>query len=279
MTNPVNYCHACGVYCDHGYSFGPCVLDRGPEVPYFDLQDWKFEDKVSLQENLYKVALGSQDYFLRNRVSLGCYVGEAGQQESDPGPAVALLLNKMCNLNTDDLRIANVMSCLGNTGSIYSRILGNRYASLNISGTKTGGVINYNLSDVVDNLPEGYVVASIKIDLYKDSPGTIYESKINTHYSQTIGSFNLTGDQFPSFLDINIDIGTPGGLLTLSRKVPVNSFKNDSFNAMFDINDKTSAKGGGITQTQYNEIIEAAVCNLRNMVDSLKTVAVSGCPD
>jgi hypothetical protein len=278
VFGPENYCHSCGVNCDNGWTFGPCVRDRGPAVPMFGIKDWKEEDKMSLQENFYKVAYGTEAYINNNKVSLGCFTPNGGQSIVDPGPAAQKALDKLCNLNTDDISISNVLSCLGAGNSIYSRMLGTRYAKISMSTLKTGGSISYNLSDITDNLPLGYTVTNIKSEVFAQNPGNVYDSRIASH-KQTTGQFILNADQFPAIMEISMDVGTPGGLVTLTRKVPLSSQKNETFNVVMDIEDRTSTKGFGMTQTEFNELLESAYCNVRNMIDSLRTVAVSGCND
>ena len=278
VFGPESYCHSCGVNCDNGWTFGPCVRDRGPAVPLFGIKEWQEEDRMSLQENFYKVAFSTEDYILRNKVNLGCFSTVAGGTTSDPGPAAEAALKKLCNLTSDDIHIANVLSCLGSNSSIYSRMLGTRYATINQSTLKEGCTINYNLSDIVDNLPLGFTSTNIKVEVFAKDPNNVYDSRIATH-KQTVGQFLLYPDQFPATMDISMDVGTPGGLVTLSRKVPLTCQNNDSTNVIMDIEDKTSSKGFGITQSEFNSLIENAYCNIRNMVDSLRTVSVSGCPD
>lgn len=272
------YCHKCQTNCSE-YNYGPCVFYRGPEIPTFFVKDWKNSpesERVSLQEVLVNIGVGAQTYIENNYVSVDC----AGVKNMLPGPAAALALSKLCNLNTDNIGVTNALFCLGKSSSVYTLALGARALSFSVSPTPDGhSLFSYNLEEALNNLPDGYMIVKKEVEVFSYNPKTIMESRL-VKTADTAGQFQLKGDMYPLGISFKIDVGTPGGLVTMSRQVTLDAPREQMSPVVLEIEDKTSkSNGAGLNQTMFNALVESALCNMINRIDSYRSISLAGCDD
>lgn len=267
------YCHHCQHSCTD-YNYGPCVFYRGPEISHFNVKDWKESDRTSLQEVCTKIGLGVQDYIQKN------YVNPDGYPYKDmlPGEAAELALELLADLDSDKIKVKNSLFCLGRTSSVYSAVLGTRGIIYSVSATERGhSNLTYNMEEAIKDLPADYIVSRKEVEAFSYNPTTSLDSRL-VKTNDLIGQFQLRGDQFPIALVFTLDIGTPAGLVTMSKRITLDAPQPQDSSAILEVEDRTSKNSGsGLSQTQYNELLEAAICQLNARMDSNRFIGLAGC--
>lgn len=270
-NNTNRYCKDCNVRCSD-YNYGPCIFWRGPASACYEIPHWKDSDTYSLQDAVNSIMVNTCEYYNRNLTRVSC-----SSQLLEPGPAISCLNDKLEKLNTDDIFLAQGFTCLGVNSSVYSVQLGTRSFKFSVSPTSSGhSSLSYDLSDAINNLPDNFSIINKQVNAYSYNSETSLNSKL-MESGDAIGQFELAGDQFPIGLNFSIDVGTPGGIVTMQKKLSLDAPQPQSANSVFDLEDKTSKKGFGAVQTDFNTAAEAAICNLNRKVDTYRSVDIAGC--
>lgn len=274
VGNNQDFCHDCQVSCN-SYNYGPCVFWRGPAVSYFRIPNWKEENNFSLQEAVTNIANKTAEYVNLNLVEAPYYFKDT---QVNPGPAAQLALEILKSLNTDDVVVKNSLLTLGRTSSVYSMNLGTRAGTVGLIPTDTNySTLTFNIEEAVFGLPNDYKLIKSRVALYNIDPSSSLSSRL-VDTGDLSGEFQVPGNKFPLLLDINIDIATPGGLVTMVKKISLDAPTKVSIPVVFDIEDRTTKTGGGdITQTAYNLLVESAIAQINRRIDSYRKLNLGGC--
>lgn len=271
-----SYCHSCQTSCSN-YNYGPCVFWRGPAVPMFNIPNWQEDNNFTLQAATLNTSLALQQYIEQNVVSPGKYLDG---KPTIPGIAAQLALEILANLNSSSITVDNNLKILGKSSSIHTHNLGVRAGNCSISATNNGkSILSYNLEEALSDLPLGYTVNAVKVSLYSYNPQSTLKSRL-VSTSDILGEFTVAGDQFPLGFDVSIDIGTPDGLVTMEKKLSFDAPQPKSLPFIFDKEDRTSKTNGiGVSQTDFNIMLESAISSLNQRIGSYRYLSLSGCQD
>lgn len=131
-------------------------------------------------------------------------------------------------------------------------------------------LLEWNFDDVVNNLPTGYR-ASYDVKVYSNN--TSGNRSLISSGGGKVGSVSIRSESMPVYVDFGILLNTPCGTLKLEKNVFNNATSIDR-TGVFAINDLTGQNVSEITQESFNEQIRVEIDDLKNQIDSCKTLEV-----
>jgi len=250
-----------------------CVEWTGPSIPCCDIKNGEYYDTA-----IVKLANTLCDHIEASKANLGCLYDNCHDIVVDLPVAVSKIIDKLCNLNTDDVANTASLGCLSTAGnSIYSSTIPNKSMTYSTVGLKDGVQVIYNMGGIIEELPSDYKMASSRVVV----TGQSYAAGGRTVLSQSdkpVGGFTLTPDKFPVNLKAEMDVTTPDGTVRLTKYLSVSGESTSGEKRLtMDLDDLTGKVISGLTQTDVNKTLSSAICQTKFGLDSLKEVQVTGC--
>ncbi len=250
-----------------------CVRWTGPSIPCCGIENGEF-----YSDAVVKLANTLCDHIENATANLGClYDGCDGPVVELP-IAVSKLIDKICNLTTDNIANAASLGCLSTAGnSVYSSTIPNKTIVYSTVGLKDGVQIVYNMAGIISELPSDYALSTVSVIV----SGQNHASGGRTILSQSdkpVGGFTLTPDQFPVNLKAEMNVNTPDGTVRLTKYLSVSGESSGGERQLtMELDDLTGKVISGLTQTDVNKTLSSAICQNKFTLDSLKEIQVTGC--
>jgi hypothetical protein len=253
-----------------------CVRYEGEAFECFDLREGTFDDPVFYNEAFEKLATGFCNFLEQNKVDLSCLYDGSGNPTAPVKEAVERLIFKVCNLSTDDISSRASSYAVGSNSSICGAKLLNRSLEWSTTNFVEGTKFTYSFGNAVSNLPADYSVNSVNVKAIGKSSGSVNTIFANTN-KQT-GGFNITPDRLPVEVEATVNIDTPCGQVSMSKRIGLGSAQEGSFKTPLDITDTASTTNFGAKNlTQYLEAQSSQISINKNEIDSLKDISIQGC--
>jgi hypothetical protein len=233
------------------------VTYTGDSIPELGIEKGKQYDAV-----ITALAHGVQQLAKENDVDMSCVSG-ACDRSVPLQRAVEVLRDKVCNMNIDEAKTTASLFGLTSSPSAARIPLSTLRHEVSIQGNTP--VLNWNMNDIITNLPSGYVVQGVNVTVY----GSGQNNNVVGNSTQTIGGIQIPLGSFPATAVYTLRLGTPQGSVDLTRTTPLGPTPSQSGVQLFP----TGGVGGGseMTQRQYNEILAAAIVNIQNMINATNT--------
>lgn len=252
------------------------MLYEGEAVKCIDLREGTFDDPVFYREAFDKLTKGLCDFLENNNVDLKCLFDDCGEPIVPVKDAVEKIIDKLCNLTTDDISSTASSFCVGNNATTCGARLLNRHLKWSTTNFEEGTRFTYDFSEAIANLPEGYSVSSIEVKANGKSTGTVNTLFANS--DKRTGGFNVSPNRFPVTVDARCNLDTPCGRISLCRTVGISSAQEGGFSSPLDIEDTGSTRNFGAKNlTQQLEEHASQICINKNEIDSLKDISVQDC--
>lgn len=251
--------------------FDTCVTWTNESMPFFGIiYGQKYDVAV------HSIATILQQY-IEKEVNLKClYDGTCDNcsQLVQIPEAVQILINKLCSLNSDQIDNVADLHCLGiGTISPDAAKLLNRPIRYSVSPNTDGAAITYDYSDTLKNLPAGFEIGQVQTRV----SGTMKNgSSIISDSDKEYFISNVKSDRFPLNVSFEATIITPSGNVRLTRGVTISGTEAKEQTSIMDIHDFTTIDSKKYTQTQVDELITAALCEMRSELDQFKNLGISG---
>lgn len=246
-----------------------CVLYTGPDIPFLNVKQGAYYDVLmaSLLDAL-------NELITNNYVDLKCLYDGCGPETVKLPIAVQKIIDFICQLNTDDVRNKASLFCLSNS-SMSSVDIKNKNIKYSTVGSSQGIVFNYNVAEVIENLPAGYSKGNLKVT----ARGTMANGTNQiASLSQTSGGITIPLNRMPATVDFELRIAGKEGDVVLTRSVGVTNLVSQDLQIVeFYAQGGNSGCGHIVNQTQVNELIAAEVCNLKNAVSALRNLNINSC--
>lgn len=139
-----------------------CVEYTGPSFECIDLNEGSFTDPVFYAEAFQKLAAGFCTFLEENKVDLDCLY-ENGDFTVPVKEAVEEIIDKLCNLSTDDIESRAGTYAIGTNSSTCSAKLTNRTLNWGLTNFKEGSKFTWSFANALSNLPEDYQTVSVEV--------------------------------------------------------------------------------------------------------------------
>lgn len=269
-------CKDCKTECLQEIPAGCVPLYLSEDISCLDIS--KDED-ISVNEAFIKQAKAYCKFLEDNIVDLQCLQGdcpECTERFVQSHEAVRKLLDFACNLDSSQVGVTSSLYCLSGL-SLSAAKIRQREISWSAQALSDGLNFTYNMDKVISEMPAGYTINEVSVKANGYNKGSAATLLINT--KEPRGGFKLKVDNFPVNVNFQINVGTPDGVTLLNKVVSINSASETGTNYVeldsSDYSDNRSSAAS--TQDNYNEIFAAAICQLRNLYNSLKNLQVSSC--
>lgn len=235
------------------------------------------KEDSDIQDNLVKTGKAFCEFLRNNTVDLSCLQGDLDNPLQQSYVAVEKLLEFACNLNTDQVGTSANLYCLKDGISVSAAKIKDKSFTWSTQALSDGVNYTYNLSNVIENLPSGFVVNSVSIKANGNRVGSS-KTLLNSS-SEAIGGFKLRPDNYPVNITTELNIGTPDGQITMEKKVALTgNFTSEPYRSNLSIKDfSNNANFSAVTQTEFNEAVASAYCHLKELYDNLRNVEVADC--
>lgn len=135
--------------------------------------------------------------------------------------------------------------------------------------------VNYDMKDIIENLPKGshLISSSIRVLSVNSPEGR----NVIVDTSNPTGGFQVEIDKFPVLMEAKLTVKTSSGLIELERKIPITSAAPVEKTAVvMDVKDfSNNLQNPVFTQKHVNEELALSICHLRQKVDHLRDIYVS----
>lgn len=251
-----------------------CVLWTGPDIECVGIKNGE-----SYSYNIVVMAEKLCEY-INQKVDLQClYKNDCNSCEATVKipEAVQTLINKICNLTSDDIIHNGTLYCLSENLSSKSSLMDGRTFNMSVApstGNKT--TVFYDLTPALVDLPEGISFSSVSASLNgKPLNGRtkIVDSKKES------ASFSIDYDRYPLDLTLKANFHTEEGDIILEKQVYIPDSVSLDKNFQLDTRSFISSSSSSITQKEINSALASNLCSLKTKVSSLETIDMGGCEE
>lgn len=246
-----------------------CVVWTGDDMPFFGI---KSGEKYSVA--IVKLAQALQDYVEQN-VSLKClYDDTCGNCEPVVRipAAVEVIIDYLCAFTTDNVTNVGDLECLGNSSLSpdAAKFINTPFRYV-VTPSTSGATISFDYLEAVSNIPSGYSLGGVrtKVTGSANNGSTIIGDSNKSYYTTTVKS-----ERFPLNANLEVNVLTPSGNVKLTRNVTITGTESKEYSGVLSINDFSSKDTKVFTQTQVNELVASAVCQVISELDQLKNIDV-----
>lgn len=249
-----------------------CVQYTGPTIAAVGIENGMWYDQLTVQ-----LANTLADY-INTTVNLSClYDNTCGSCDPDAlvPDAVQIIIEKLCSLTTDDFVYTGSMYCIG-AGSISaegSKLTGRGF---NYSGSQVGNSTSLavDLAIATADLPPGHVVSKYRVVVSgKKKKG----KTIVLDTDQPTAAVTVDNDRYPLVADVNIRVNTPTGEIDLNQIVSISNPLNTKKTGILYVRDFSRTSPAGLTQSSFNELVAAQVCQNKQDIEQVKNIDIEGC--
>jgi len=249
-----------------------CVVWTAESIKALNIEKGKPYSK-----NVYELALAVKA-LIEQRVELHCLFDGCGETTVKIPDGLQALINYVCQLNTDDVVSRSNLYCLGvDSISPTALKLTNKKLKVNTNATSAGGNITYNLSDIVEALPQDYNVSKVEVVGYgkpKNGSSIVFSSQ------STTGTLPVPNDRYPLNLDVELTLNGPEGVVKMRQNVSVPSSSTQLNTGVgMDVKDYGGFATEGISLTNFLDVLASQVCENKNAITTLKVFEVGGTPE
>lgn len=269
MSNCLN----CDQDCFGGEVVDKCLVYTGPDCERFGVVSGESYSKafVSLLKELEK--------YVDEDISLSClYDNTCGSCEAivKVPEAVQKLVDKICSLSSKDISYQGERYCIGDT-SISKGALNMLGQSINytVKPVANGSLLSYDLSGVVNNLPQGYTVSRTSVVVSGKEKGG---KTIISDSSENVTGFTVGNDRFPIYVDADLRVNTPSGDVKLLSSMSVGSPVSGTYASNLSVKDFGS-NSVEHTLESFLEGLAAQTCANKQKLETSLTVDLPGCLD
>lgn len=226
-----------------------------------------------IQDNFIKLATAYVEFIEKNEIDLGC----SGNGTAQSYEAIKALLAWSCELTTDDIGTTANMYCLADGISVSAAKIKNKTFSWSTQGLTDGVNYNYNLSDTLDNLPQGFTLNSVSVKANGQRGGS--SKTLLAESKEAIGGFKLRPDNYPVNVTTTLSLGTPDGEVQMEKKIALTgNYTSEAYTSALDIKDLSNNNNFSVTsQTQFNEIMASSYCHIKELYDNLRNIEIADC--
>jgi hypothetical protein len=245
---------------------GRCVQYFGPDIPTLGIRkgDWYDDIVVDITNALVKL-------INENYVDLKCLFDGCGLATVTVPVGLQKVIDFLCQLNTDDVKTNSSLFCLGGPNSLYTAQISNRTFRYNIVAGVNGYQFTYNFGEVIDNLPPNIQTGSFGVEA-RSNTGLI------TSTTQSVGGFNLPLANLPATIKVRARLNTPDGQVEGVANISLTNFtQTGALSSQLNFSNIQGSGADELNQTQYNEQLAAALCQLKQTVDSLQDINITNC--
>lgn len=270
----MNDCVNCDERCFGNTTQSNCVVWNGPDIECVGIKKGQYlnDSVASLAEKLCEK--------LDRRVDLKClYTNNCDNcsKTVEVEPAVQVLIDKICNLTSEDIEYTGNLYCLGESSiSPYAAELSGKNFTYGNAITGNSSNVFFDFADAVSDLPSGFSLGSTQAILSgaKKNGKTI----INESNAQCV-SFPVELDRYPLNLDISANVNTPNGTVKLSRLVNIPTAGAFNGSDTFSVQDFGAPNERVMSQSDLNQRLAAQVCNNKQKIEAFERFEVKDCDD
>ncbi len=232
-----------------------------------------FDADSDIQDNLIKVGKAFCSFIESNEIDLSCF----GEGTAQSYIAVKKLIDWACNLTTDNIGTNANMYCLNDGISVSAAKITDKSFSWSTQGLSDGVSYNYNLSSIIENLPNTFTVNKVSV-MANGQRGNSSKTLLASS-KEAVGGFKLRPDNYPVNITTEISIGTPDGEVMLEKNVSLTgNYTSEPYTSKMNIKDLSSNNNFAVqSQTQFNEILASAYCHIKELYDSLRNIEIADC--
>lgn len=236
-------------------------------------------DEVPMKDAFLAQAREYCDFLERNQVDLKFLQGdcpECTERIVQSYEAVKKLIDYVGNLGSDQVGTNANLYCLDGL-SLSAAKIRQREIMWSTQTLSDGLNFTYNLEKVIEGMPSNYTINSISVRANGYNKGT--SKTLLADASLPVGGFKLNIDNFPVNVNFEVNAGTPDGIVVLNKRISVHSATDSGTNyTELDTSDYSNNRTySNVSQTLFNEILAAGLCQLRNLYNSLKNLQVTSC--
>lgn len=168
---------------------------------------------------------------------------------------------------------AKLYNLAGGNVSVCAGQISDKNLTYGITNTTAGVQFTYDLMNVIDNLPEGFVSQGVQV-LANANTNTMSSVFINSN--KTMASLSITPDQFPVSFQFTLTIGTPCGTIQLYRYLSVTGANQvGQWNTVMELKDLSSTSTSQLSQTDYNELLASKLAVLESRIENINTLTIN----
>lgn len=260
-------CKDCNSSCAENVA-DSCIVWTGASIPILKIEKGKAYSTniVNLANELVKVVEAT--------ANLKCLFNGCGEVEVDIPTAVQILIDKICEISTDDIINKSSMNCIsGGASSAESTYFLGRNSLISTSPTATGGNFVYDATEVTSGLPDEYTISRVNVTVRGNQ---INGNSLVASSNSPQGIIAIPNQRYPALAEIGITANTPSGIVQLTQTIALVSSATQ-INSLyeFDIVDYGGAGTTALNLTTAISNMAATICQTKTDVNTLKNIQIS----